>query len=75
MVNDKNPNEYLSTDNDLPTHSVELPSTDKAPAFDTPNGDHMSLGSELSDTQTIDMVVELHNLIAANDNAHCHIID
>ena len=57
MVDDKSPEEYLSTD--------------KAPAFDTPNDDLVSLGSELSDIQATDMVVQLRNLIATNDNAHC----
>ena len=72
MVDDKSRDEYASTDDDLPTHSVELPSTDKAPAFDTLNDDPVPLGSELSDIQVADMVVQLRNLIATNDNAHCH---
>ena len=54
--------EYLSTDDDLPTHGVELPSTDKAPAFDILNDDPVPLGSELSDIQAADMVVQLRNL-------------
>ena len=52
--------DYLSIDDDLPTHGVELPSTDDAPALDTPNGDDdpVPLGSELSDIQAADMTVQ-----------------
>ena len=75
IVNDKSLDKYLSTDDNPPIHGAGLPSTGKAPAFDTHNDDLLSLGSGLSDTQGTDIAVELHNLIATNDNAHCYITE
>ena len=69
--------EYLFIDDDLPTHGVELSSTDDAPALNTPKDDDeddpVPLGSELSDIQAANMIVQLRNFITTNDNADCHI--
>ena len=70
--------DYLSIDDDLPTHGVELSSTDDAPALDTPNDDDdendpVPLGSELSDIQAVDRIVQLRYFMATKDNADCHI--
>ena len=78
MVSNTTLDEYLSIDNDLPTHGVELPSTDDAPTLDTPNDDDdeedaVPLGSELSYIQAADMIVQLCNFMATKDNADCHI--
>ena len=78
MVGDTTLDEYLSIDDDLPTHGVELPSTDDAPTLDTPNDDDneedaVPLGSELSYIQAADMIVQLCNFMATKDNADCHI--
>ena len=53
MVGNTTLDEYLSIDDDLPTHRVELPSTGEAPTLDTSNDDDneedpVPLGSELS---------------------------
>ena len=56
-----------------------MPSTDDALVADTLNDedddedDRMPLGSELSDIQAAEMIVQLRNFIATNDNAQCHI--
>ena len=77
MVGDTRLEDYLSIDDDLSTHGVELPSTDDALVADTLNDDDeddpMPLGSELSDIQAAEMIVQLRNFIATNDNAQCHI--
>ena len=78
MVGDTTLDEYLSIDDDLPTYGVELPSTDDAPTLNTLNDgnneeDPVPLGSELSYIQAADMIVQLRNFIATNDNADCHI--
>lgn len=81
MVGDTRLEDYLSIDDDLPTHGVELPSTDDALVPDTLNDeddnddedDPMPLGSELSDIQAAEMIVQLRNFMATKDNAQCHI--
>ena len=78
MVGDTTLDECLFIDDDPPMHGVELPSTDNAPTLDTPNDDDdaedaVPLGSEFSYIQAADMIVQLRNFVATNDNADCHI--
>jgi hypothetical protein len=80
MVGDTRLEDYLSIDDDLPTRGVELPSTDNAFVPDTLNDedddedDPMPLGSELSDIQVTEMIVQMRNFIATKDNAQRHIV-
>ena len=77
MMGNTTLDEYLSIDDDLPTHGVELPSTDDAPTLNTFNDDDeedaVPLDSELGYIQAADVIVQLRNFMATKDNANCHI--
>ena len=78
MVDDTTLDKYLSIDDDLPAHGVELPSTDDAPTLNASNDDDgaedsMPPCSKLSYTQAADMIVQLCDFMATKNNADCHI--
>ena len=71
MVGDTRLEDYLSIDDDLSTHGIKLPSTDDALVPDILNDDDeddpMPLGSELSNIQATEMIVQLCNFMATKE--------
>lgn len=78
LVGEASLDEYLSIDDDLPTHGMELlePFNDDADVDldDDDDDDPAPLGSQLSDAQAADMLTQLRNYMSTKDDSERYIV-